>query len=129
MEKRYYYTDPLAAAWMAKHFGLRFIENFEVSEQYIDAKLTTHTFPAKLHIHPDSLHVLELRDSDILEGCKVEIKRFWFNKISGESRENISEGEWMNEEWQEYYKEIKRNPGRIIHRDGKPFHWPEVEQQ
>jgi hypothetical protein len=58
---RYFYTDPLAAAWMAKHFGMRFRNmnnGAEITIQHIIQHATTGNV-CNICIHPDSLHLLE----------------------------------------------------------------------
>ncbi len=107
---RYYYSDPLAAAWMAKHFGMRFKHDlFEQEEcaNTLTALLKSVgmgdiSMHAKHYIVTESLHLLDpvlldlIKDDDgigILENDKFKPP-----------------------------KSIK-----IIQRNGIPFHWPEVE--
>lgn len=71
--KKYYYTDPLAAAWMAKHFGMKFVYEDEFQERNNIGILgednnfnTTISYRNKYFIHPDSLPILEPRDEDFI---------------------------------------------------------------
>lgn len=102
MSTRYFYTNPLAAAWMAKHFGMRFFcDKFEPFEyEGTDDILQDMGEDDKACIHPDSLHLLEPMVGDLV-----------FNGGRG------------------YY--IKQGTcllrHKVIQRDGKPFFWPESE--
>lgn len=58
MENKYYYDDPLAAAWMARNFNIRFKENFLVDD--------SNALPTKLYIHENSLAILEMRIGDLV---------------------------------------------------------------
>jgi hypothetical protein len=78
--RRYYYTDPLAAAWMAKHFGMRY--NYEslaawkegtqgtgIAETWMEADGSVKTdfeYTQPIYIHPDSFPLLEPRPGDVL---------------------------------------------------------------
>lgn len=93
MTKRYFYTDPLAAAWMAKNFGMIFqfqgecasdsftaqngyraeisIRHIPVrgglgdSPAYLRIDFGDWVIPEKHYIQPDSLHLLEPQVDDI----------------------------------------------------------------
>ena len=114
MEKRYYYTDPLAAAWMARHFGMAFersdgdlLLDFDDMADDLAIHIASDLWDGKYFVHPDSLHLLEPLEADLyatVHGCG------WLAITPGES--------WKKQCY----------PFRIIQRDGKPFHWPEPEQ-
>ncbi|QEL19312.1 hypothetical protein [Limnoglobus roseus] len=109
-EARYYYDDPLAAAWMVKHFGMKFLIDETESEQaetlfdesdvqWAREALGVHEFS----IHPDSLHLLDIQEGDFVVGPN-------------------------NKGGLEYVAGMKPSARcRIIQRDGKPFHWPKLE--
>lgn len=61
MAKRYYYTDPLAAAWMAREFGMRFDSSTTTFLPVWSAKALVGSIEGKYkgYIHPDSEHLLE----------------------------------------------------------------------
>lgn len=65
--KRFFYRDPLAAAWMAKHFGMSFhdgaLEEILWPWDYLYEKKADWS-TAVFHVHPDSLHLLEPQPSD-----------------------------------------------------------------
>ena len=119
-EKRYFYSDPLAAAWMAKHFGMEFdVNDFDGVmfrkwsnwEQFFVGNF--HHFQkgaAKWHIHPDSLHLLEPEVSDLLVGN--------WNAVFVENRSDRKTAQQL----------IRTAGYRITQRDGKAFIWPESEE-
>ncbi len=56
MDKRYYYTDPLKASFMAREFGVDF--ECGVWRNFDD-------WPkGKIYVHPDSLHIFEHQEFD-----------------------------------------------------------------
>jgi hypothetical protein len=74
---RFFYTDPLAAAWMAKHFGMKLLAETDydglvnAGARFIDCddtfrELWQHDFSylGKLYVHPDSLNVLTPKSGD-----------------------------------------------------------------
>jgi hypothetical protein len=125
---RLFYSDPLAAAYMAKHFGMRFIseviENAEVMPHDVmfhptlsedestlvadgelhDAVCLTCAEPEdKLYLHPGSLPLLEVQLGDMvsdgINGIAVLLE-----------------------------VQLEQCRGaRIIQRQGTPFMWPEQE--
>jgi hypothetical protein len=106
---RYYYTDPLAAAWMAKHHGMLFEDFGDLAHRYAGPCLYScldedHvSFKSKrFYIHPDSLHLLEPQVGD-----------FYVNDF-GHGYRLCSEDNLESVE-------------RILERDGQPIHWPERE--
>jgi hypothetical protein len=73
---KYFYKDPLAAAWMAKHFGMKFVEAYY--KPYCNGGLWFDAYTHKdwegqtLTIPPDSLHLLEQQEGDLIEHDGVE---------------------------------------------------------
>lgn len=59
---KYFYTDPLAAAWMAKWHGMRFT-NFSYDDENNESDYMGSTI--HFHIHPDTLHLLAPINGDI----------------------------------------------------------------
>lgn len=101
----YYYNDPLAAAWMAKNFGMKFHENGIRRAVLCGNKLDD--LCEKFEVHPDSLHLLEPQREDVIE-C-----------ISQQNVPKILCG---------YYHEEIKIPVRIIQRNGIAFMIPESEE-
>jgi hypothetical protein len=121
MTRRYFYTDPLAAAWMAKHFGMEFSfrneinPNGKVGLPAIESHISHGHLQlegGRFYIHPDSLHLLGPRDGDInIKGlvymhCSYHDKMLWVDLYCGN------------------YCEER---GQTIRRNGTPFMWPESE--
>lgn len=117
---RYFYTDPLAAAWMAKHFGMDVRIDCPDGERFLDA-ITTHgvnTFGGaiaannytRFYIHPDSLLLLEPQVGDALQ---LNDKPYIISLI-GYEIERLAHRK-------------RHEKARIILRNGIPFMWPESE--
>lgn len=113
---RYFYTDPLAAAWMAKHFRVNFrngdhemlvlaVSDGEVTWFVRHSNPPLRYIEEEYYIHPDSLHLLNPQVEDII---------FNDTSLMGCSQVGICKGSM-------------ENGFRIIQRDGKPFFWPESE--
>ena len=142
-EKRYYYDDPLAAAWMAKHFGMLF-DFTEMRNGYRDdtedgdyglkpkkawsrikswktlCEIGKH---AKFfYIHPDSLSILEPEMGDLIDGWA---SRIGFVEETGKDLcIDVNGGSWECP---------RESQGRIlqyeiIQRNGIAFHWPKMEE-
>jgi hypothetical protein len=113
---RYFYTDPLAAAWMARHFGMRF-QNQNNGIEVMDRDIIRHAATGnvcRIHVHADSRHLLEPDDLDIgLDG-------------SGYIFKHIIGSWWIQDTEANRYLE-PQGLVRIIQRGGKPFFWPETE--
>jgi len=104
MSKRYFYTDPLAAAWMAKHHGMEFWHT--MIEIIVRAKRQHQEWADTVgnhYIHPNSLHLLEPQIGDLLTGRNRKV----FMIFDGST-----------------------NPphARVVERDGIAFMWPESEE-
>lgn len=139
--KRYFYTDPLAAAWMAKHFGMRFQqfmldrteEANEVLSELTECDILDDVFeshPSNYYIHPDSLHLLEPKAGDTLRvgdaGC---IARYCGADQANHFIQIITPGSSSNANWtdQVYGLRVNGTDIIVIQRDGKPLMWPESE--
>jgi hypothetical protein len=107
MTKRFFYTDPLAAAWMAKHFGMKFKHwrwN-DLSFQFTPVNGGSNDAPThKLYIHPDSLALLRARPRDLLTGTNRRVFMFYDNRIAPTENALVAE------------------------RNGLPFIWPQSEE-
>ena len=125
---RYFYTDPLAAAWMAKHFGMRFTngEHEVCVTPLVDAEADGIRF-----VHPDSLHLLELQGGDLVTNthdprnaehrpCSGKVVAF----INRRTSAYVDVGERHNGK-REFCEDAAAL--RVVQRVGKPFHWPERE--
>lgn len=109
---KYFYTDPLAAAWMANKFMMEFVADdgreIIITDLGFDFKNPTalDRSPRKAFISPDSLHILGLCEGDLGIDINGQIQRY--------------DTEWSN-------PFIAILPMRVIYRNGTPFMWPEVE--
>lgn len=123
-QRRCFYTDPLAAAWMAKRFGMRFgfydqrgdFREYEVPITGDDDEWRSDR--GRFYIVADSLSLLEPRPGDVLMRDGVQEHITAHNLFLFVHR--APDTEWL-------FEGFARNGGRIIQRDGKPFHWPEEE--
>lgn len=124
--KCYYYKDPLAAAWMQEHFGMRFTnkEGAEIlySHDLIGNKkrysaweflndADTGYIGVNYYIYPDSEHLLELQVRDLIAEQDNAYSTLIEDKFSCE---NII-----------YH--FKQNNMKIIQRNGIAM-WPESEE-
>lgn len=116
---RYFYDDPLAAAWMAKHFGMRFTG-------IIPPPPVTYSFKhddvsplfQRIYIHPDSLALLEPQLHDLVD--------FGWIHPCGQSFHEIS---LMHTTFDAFCDEstCDYDSHRIIQRNGLAFMWPKEE--
>jgi hypothetical protein len=153
---RHFYTDPLAAAWMAKHFGIefRYWRWNDLSFQFtpVNAR-AVELDSSKLYIHPDSLHLLEpqVGDEYLLPRWKTGnltgYRAGYYNGVR-KARGCQLHGDRIGDEY--YFSDTpdghaqpfsirdsvpeKRNVADVFKaigfpktRNGKPFHWPESE--
>jgi hypothetical protein len=131
-ERRYFYTDPLAAAWMELHHDVKtgnlddpFFSAWQVTFFEADWRRSGEQPPEyrqRYYIHPDSLHLLEPRIGDLIHnGCCAlyyMVIDEWISGFSGNAEVEVERAvDWFSGE---HY-------GLIIQRGGKPFMWPESE--
>lgn len=115
MTRRFFYTDQLAAAWMAKHFRMEFIGPngnlvwvcIDFEQQWFSEAGNDGSETQKAYIHPDSLHLFEPKTDDVV----------LMNDMDGA---NSLEFWWEGRN--------KGKPIRIIEREGYAFHWPQSEE-
>jgi hypothetical protein len=145
---RYYYTDPLAAAWMAKHFGMK-LEAEYFDDEKAEYELSDDVFDfvhmdysgcdtmedvlevggtRKIYIHPDSLPMLEPAKGDLIHIVRgfCSCHKVVDDVARGSRRKGVT-GVWSaGEHWDITSKEPLHD-WEIILRNGIAFHWPEVE--
>lgn len=121
--KRYYYTDPLIAAYMAKYFDFMIYTSFgrngngkrKQSVNSLALHANNYHDTMKFYIHPDSLHLLEPKIGDL---CEKKVTHSychycgWDSLFYADSNDSI---------------ELYGKGAKIIERQGKPFMWPEEE--
>ena len=128
--KRFFYTDPLAAAWMAQQFGMRFDDDAllrldKIGDRYNPsasivcspeelAKSCANDYVFKAYVHPDSLTLLELQVGDLVT---IQDITSIYTKEDFELDQQ-AENEGLKDDF---------SPYKIILRNGIPFMWPESE--
>lgn len=149
--KRYYYTDPIATAYMGRKFGMQFLGesgekiSFGVTDNSIDWWLTDELDQGigyvgiRFYIAQNSLPILEPQDGD-----GVEFDRWQWDR---ERHEDLKDAPYqphyalvkIDEKWKHIFSsgigwdtvrpdEKFSLPLKIIQRNGIPFMWPEVEE-
>jgi hypothetical protein len=114
MTRRYFYTDPLAAAWM-KHYGMVFREN---DEGWVDPLMDKRD---RYIICSDSLHLLEPQVGDLLHIVRGFCSYY-------KTVESISTGGvWSDGEHWDIATKEPLHDWEIIQRNGIAFMWPEEE--
>lgn len=124
--KHYFYTDPLAAGWMAKHHNIQFeryyffgIETQLIEEGWYNKAVVgwMGEDKPKFYIHPDSLHLLEPEEGDV----GISPLNDW------EMACLFCDAEWVISTPDNHFTVEVPNI-KIIQREGKPFFWPESEE-
>lgn len=138
---RYYYTDPLKAAWMAREFGMKLICYYEPEDEGLEYAGDEESYPfehAAIHaemwgdvitekcrrqyIHPDSLKILEPQVGDLILfewGALTYVTPAWVHEFKdGECR--VVCGPQGPDDICLPIEECE-----IIQRNGKAFFWPE----
>lgn len=125
---RWFYTDPLAAAWMARHFGMRFLDLasgqhlrvFKEVQFFIQDEQNPRRYvrlrPGRIYVHPVSLSLLEPRIDDVVE-MRRNGRLFAVRIVRGTGSFTCKTA----------IRHIRLLSDTIIHRDGKAFHWPDRE--
>jgi hypothetical protein len=133
--KRFFYTDPLAAAWQAKHFGMYFLADRRSRRMTRAVLRIAGSTNGQFYIHPDSLRMLEPQVGDVYyNSCNGS-----YHEVTEKGPPKLIEGS-CEIHWR--YSGCKPdditlstargwwNAGdthdRII-RGGIVFHWPESE--
>lgn len=111
--KKYYYSDPLAAAWMAKAFCMKFEEAY--MKPYCNGALFLDAWDhqdyegMRFTIEIDSLHLLEPQVGDA-----------WLSDHGLGKVQSPASGRRCAEQ-------MKDDNAIIVQRNGVAFIWPEVE--
>lgn len=113
--KKYYYTDPLSAAWMAKHFGVEFIDTSIMNwdkKLWKTRDLVRMRHNGYYYIHPASIAILKPQVRDIW--CDVTS----CGKIYSDGRVTMDGVD----------QSLEYSDEPIIQRNGIAFMWPECEE-
>lgn len=145
---KYFYTDPLAAAWMAKHFSMKlelrytpeeiaeyepgteayFFENAMIDDGI--AEMWEDVIAAgcrRIYIHTDSLPLLKPKRWDVMTDRGKNSVGFVMTSLP-----DLTVIQSSTENAEQVLTRVEIYPAgfdswRIIQRDGKPFFWPESE--
>lgn len=135
-DSRYYYTDPLAAAYMAKHFGMKFVSwhsgkeyDISVIEANCGSPIRSIREDQRYVIHPDSLTILHPCVGDFL----IQRTKSYGEEWSDFDIHTVVDADWVKSYFDIEEAEISRGFGndwdeRTIMRNGKNFMWPEKEK-
>lgn len=122
---RYFYTDPLAAAWMVRHFGFR-LGNRETTIWYTENDIITRAFhPAidslPLYVHLDCEHLLQPQVHDVVSYLFTSEPDYFSStaKRTTQNYKSVTKGKLFS------LRARNITELRIIQRNGKPFFWPE----
>ncbi len=143
---KYYYTDPLKAAWMAKHFNFKFFEIYsphpDISEdQKIHQDFNNEFFPLIIasYIHPDCHEMLKPQIGDLIKpigGYNTETFlyvdkfvdcEFECNSLGGKVPSSSYSGTDYLDSNHELPENERVSGFEIIQRNGKAFFMPEME--
>lgn len=116
--KRYFYASYHAAKWMEEQFDMRLAE---VGTPRGSSNGMGSYFGFRFYIHPDSLHLLEPKVGDLVIGTDYSGKVTSLDRLGI----GIAVPERLNGK---FHYVIGTDRVRVLQRDGKPFHWPEVEE-
>ena len=127
--KRYFYTDPLAAAWMVKHFGMRFPCNSAKCKgreysigglaSYCAKRLVDQRCQERFYIHPDSLTLLKPQIGDWVKFDDVTAGIISDKDNKRKEVVVYFDGYCLVPKWSEL---------EIIQRDEMAFMWPKSEE-
>lgn len=135
---RYFYTDPLEAAYMAKHYGMRFNRPTNMNDSgfytedfsdWYGCGLTEVMYGGgfgKFYIHPDSLAILEPQVGDLFVGHNglFRVDETHYPKEGGGWEPGPC---WkLVDGYHRYFPDAFGDERKIIQRQGKAFFWPEV---
>ena len=121
MAEKLYYTDPLAAAYMAREFGIRLegdIKWYNCADWA--SKSLADDRNNEIYIHPDSYHIFEPKMGDI-----VEWDGLMFGIVIGKDESDDTIGVQHGES--DVYTIPSEELG-IIQRNNKPFFNPQKEK-
>ena len=105
--QKFFYTDPLAAAWMWGRQDMKFVNS---RDEPLAWRALTDDLYERYYVHPGSLHLLKAKPGDVLR----EPSDFARCVVVSHSLAKL-------------YRREGLGSARIIQRDGKPFFWPESE--
>jgi hypothetical protein len=121
MSKKYYYTDPLKAAWMLQEYKVKFQEGFYINGGLDDRDgswLDANDFNQRLYIHPDCYEMFKPQVGDLVEAIALIGNKNKFGVVNEVNDTWIASDKFIYET-----KTVK-----IIQRNGKAFFIPEISK-
>lgn len=134
MTKKLFYTDPLAAIYMAREFGVKFIDAEKLVyddgdinyffDIFANVDDVINAYTKEHYIHPDSYDIFEPQKDDL-----VDLGDHGFAFVTERKGNNINCALFHIENcaWKDGYWHRRWVP--IIQRNNKPFFTPESEEQ
>ena len=122
-----YYKDPLAAAYMAREFGVRVCASETFWGEYKNIEDIANDTP-NFYIHLDSFNILEPQVGDITQATDFVLNP---HMCISEVIEDCDDTRlYPYDAINKHIANNLFNDGglRIIQRNNKPFFWPEVEE-
>lgn len=113
---KYYYGNPLAAAWMSYHHDFSYVDPIYYGWTNCGWRVETKTNideVSKFYIRPDCLYLLEPQIGDLVL-CEIDD----FMHPDAEFQMVTYDPQLFNE---------RHGIVRILYRGGVAFHWPESE--
>jgi len=140
---KYFYTDPLAAAFMAREYGVKLlacgepIDEADIFYEY-NPTMKIELDEDLIYVHPDSMAIFEPKAGDAVEidrfvnDRRREPERFKDYPYSPTFCKIINTGQWLEISspgisYSDTMGGKFHIPFKIIQRDDKPFFTPEVE--
>jgi len=133
---RHFYSDPLAAAYMAKHFGMKYVsvheQNWSHPKQYLASRNPSEEWAnGQWEIHQESLHLLSPKYGDLVTNTYDEYNSkhrpcsgIFVGSLNNGKDAYVSTGERHNGK-NEFCEQVSSL--RIVQRKGVSFFWPESE--
>lgn len=126
---RYYYTDPLAVAWMSKWFGMRFEPPYNADNDFTILEVQSRCGQIiKFYVQDAILSLFGPQDGDVIQPSS-SMQGFYIigNNVMVDVNMNcmphtgymdLKTAKSIEETW---------GKNKIIQRNAIPFMWPEVE--
>ena len=127
MDKKLYYKDPLAAAYMAREFGVKiqfatwWTDDFDdIISEYNEGEI----FPSKLYIHPDSYHIFEPHVGDVASYYFGKQRDIYHGVLIKKDDKVFATTFHGHQKEIGTFWEVSREIEKIIQRNNKPFFIP-----
>lgn len=142
LKPRYYYDDPLEAAWMCRNYGVMFVG--QTGEPVGLHKLLSfpHVSEVRHYVHPNSSYLFTLTIGDLVQymggsfaghcACILDFREYPYESADSLNMELIPEMEYYGFDYLDANHELPPQDQikgfKIIQRAGKSFFTPKQEQ-